>query len=83
MSLKITQECIACDACVEECPINAIEEGDPIYVIDGDICCECVGYYDEPSCVLVCPVEAIILDTDNIESSQELMYKFKHQKERV
>ena len=36
MSLMITDECIACDACREECPNYAIEEGDPIYVIDPD-----------------------------------------------
>jgi len=29
MALKITDECIACDACREECPNEAIEENDP------------------------------------------------------
>ncbi len=33
MALKITDECIACDACREECPNEAIEENDPIYII--------------------------------------------------
>ncbi len=29
MALIINDECIACDACREECPTTAIEEGDP------------------------------------------------------
>ncbi len=60
MSLKITDDCIACDACKDECPTNAIKESDPIYIINPDICSECVGFFDEPKCVDICPVEAII-----------------------
>ena len=66
MALMINNECIACDACAEECPNGAIEEGDPTYNIDPDICTECVGSYDEPSCLSVCPVDAIVPDPDNI-----------------
>ena len=53
MSLMITEECIACDACRDECPNGAIEESDPIYVIDPDICTDC------GTCADVCPSEAI------------------------
>jgi len=81
MSLMITDECIACDACREECPNIAIEEGDPIYVIDPDTCTECVGHYDEPACVEVCPVDCIIPDPDNQETRQELMFKFEQLQE--
>ena len=76
MSLIITDECIACDACREECPNEAIEEGDPIYVIDSDRCTECVGHYEEPACVEVCPVDCITVDTNNQETIQELKFKF-------
>ena len=76
MSLMIAQDCIACDACTEECPNEAIEEGDPIYVIDSDLCTECVGSYDEPQCIEVCPVDCIVLDPDNQETAQELQFKF-------
>ena len=76
MSLIITDDCIACDACREECPNDSIEEGDPIYIIDSDRCTECVGYYEEPACIEVCPVECIILDTNNQETMQELQFKF-------
>ena len=65
MSLKITDQCIACDACVDECPTEAISEADPIYIIDSDMCTECVGFYDSPSCVNVCPVDSIVPDLEN------------------
>lgn len=81
MSLMITEDCIACDACREECPNSAIEEGDPIYVIDPDMCTECMGYDDEPACLLVCPVDCIIPDPDNIESAEELRLKFQQLQE--
>ncbi len=77
MALMITDECIACDACREECPTEAIEENDPIYLIDSDRCTECVGFFDEPQCISVCPVDCIITDPDNIESVEELKYKLK------
>ncbi len=77
MSLIITDECIACDACRDECPNTAIEEGDPIYIIESDRCTECVGSFDEPQCIEVCPVDCIVLDTDNQETMQELQFKFK------
>lgn len=53
---KITDECIACGTCADECPVEAIHEADSgeIYVIDEDTCTEC------GTCVDVCPVEAII-----------------------
>ncbi|CAM2771033.1 YfhL family 4Fe-4S dicluster ferredoxin [Helicobacter burdigaliensis] len=75
MSLMITEECIACDACLEECPNSAIEEGEPFYIIDPDRCTECYGFYDEPACVSVCPVDAIVPDPDNVETLEELKYK--------
>ncbi len=77
MSLLITDECIACDACREECPNEAIEEGDPIYIIEPDLCTECVGSYDEPQCIEVCPVDCIIVDKNNQETIQELQIKFE------
>ncbi|MCH5322681.1 MAG: YfhL family 4Fe-4S dicluster ferredoxin [Helicobacter sp.] len=76
MSLMINEECIACDACREECPNDAIDEGDPYYTIDPERCTECVGFYDEPACLSACPIDAIVPDPDNVESVEEL--KFKH-----
>lgn len=62
MALIITDECINCDLCSDECPNTAIDMGREIYQINSDLCTECVGHYDEPSCVKVCPVECIIRD---------------------
>ena len=52
MSYKITDACISCGACVPECPVNCITEGDAIFVIDENVCIEC------GSCANVCPVGA-------------------------
>jgi ferredoxin len=61
MAMKITEECIACGACLPECPTNSISEGDGIlYIIDASTCVECVGHHDSPQCISVCPVECIL-----------------------
>ncbi len=77
MSLLITDECINCDVCEPECPNGAISQGDEIYVIEPGLCTECVGHYDTPQCVEVCPVDCIIPDPDNKETQDELMAKYK------
>ena len=48
MAMKITDDCLACGACLPECPVDAISEGDPIYLIDPAICVECKGYAAAP-----------------------------------
>ena len=78
MALLINDDCIACDACREECPTEAIEEGDPIYYIDSDRCTECVEIYDEPACISVCPIDCIVLDKDSVESITELQFKYRN-----
>ncbi len=77
MSLIITDECINCDVCEPECPNNAISQGDEIYEIDPNLCTECVGHYDEPQCVEVCPVDCIPKDENNVETQEQLMDKYK------
>ena len=77
MDLKITDECINCDVCEPECPNGAIYMGEEIYEIDPNLCTECVGHYDEPQCVEVCPVDCIIPDPDHQETREELMAKYE------
>jgi len=77
MSLLITDECINCDVCEPECPNEAIYMGDEIYEIDATKCTECVGHYDEPQCVEVCPVDCIPKDPDNEENEDQLMAKYE------
>lgn len=76
MSLFITDECINCDVCEPECPNSAITQGEEIYEIAPELCTECVGHFDEPQCVEVCPVDCIPEDPDNVETQQSLQAKY-------
>ncbi|MFV0370780.1 MAG: YfhL family 4Fe-4S dicluster ferredoxin [Azonexus sp.] len=76
MSLMITDECINCDVCEPECPNEAISQGPETYVIDPKKCTECVGHYDEPQCVQVCPVDCIPKDPGNVEDEDQLWAKY-------
>jgi len=75
VALKISEDCIACAACVVDCPNNAISEGPGIYVIDPNHCLECVGDFDAPQCVAICPVDCIAPDPDHPETHGELLAK--------
>jgi ferredoxin len=77
MALMITDECINCDVCEPECPNDAIYMGPQIYEINPDKCTQCVGHYDEPQCVQVCPVECIPIHPQYVESEEQLMDKYK------
>lgn len=77
MSLLINDECINCDVCEPECPNDAITQGDEIYEIDPNLCTECVGHFDEPTCIAVCPVDCILVDPDNEESKDTLQLKYE------
>ena len=52
MAHKISSDCTACGTCINECPVEAISEGNP-YKIDAETCTDCAA------CVDVCPVSAI------------------------
>ncbi len=75
MSLIITDECICCDACVPECPNEAISVGDEYYIIDQNKCTECVGFFYEPQCAHVCPIDCCVPDPEHQESNEELLAK--------
>ncbi|ADE15298.1 4Fe-4S ferredoxin iron-sulfur binding domain protein [Nitrosococcus halophilus Nc 4] len=77
MALLITDECINCDVCEPECPNGAISQGEEIYVIEPKLCTECVGHFETPQCVEVCPVECIIPDPGRKETQEELEGKYK------
>ncbi|MBS0484687.1 MAG: YfhL family 4Fe-4S dicluster ferredoxin [Proteobacteria bacterium] len=77
MALIITDECINCDVCEPECPNGAISQGEEIYQIDPALCTECVGHYNEPQCVEVCPVDCIKVNPDKIESKEQLQAKYQ------
>ncbi len=77
MALIITDECINCDVCEPECPNGAISQGEEIYRIDSSLCTECVGHYNEPQCIEVCPVDCIVTNPDRIESREQLLAKYQ------
>lgn len=52
MAYVIQDSCISCGACVSDCPVDAISEGDSKYVIDAAKCIDC------GACASVCPVDA-------------------------
>lgn len=87
MAAFITDECIDCQACLAECPNDAIYEAGEPYMYGGEEyetlndehtyivpekCTECVGFYDEPQCVEACPTEAIIVDDEHKEDEETL-----------
>ncbi|MGO1618291.1 MAG: YfhL family 4Fe-4S dicluster ferredoxin [Oceanisphaera sp.] len=76
MALLIENSCINCDMCEPECPNGAISYGLEIYEIETDLCTECVGHYDKPTCISVCPIDCIIVDPANTESQEQLWDKF-------
>lgn len=110
MALKITNECINCGACEQECPNKAIYEGgiewnlsegtklknnitlnnknynaeqfnrplkQDIFYIVPEKCTECVGFHEIPQCASVCPVNCCIIDDNNKETKEELIFKKK------
>jgi ferredoxin len=77
MATHITDECINCGACEPECPNEAISEGDEVYVIDPNLCTECVGFHEYEACQAVCPVECCIPDPERRETEDALIARAK------
>ena len=76
MALWITDECINCDVCEPVCPNQAISMGEEIYEIDPGRCTECVGHFDEPQCVQICPVSCIPVNPSRVETKEQLRARF-------
>ena len=67
MAVVITESCINCDACIEECPASAIVSADESPLSGGEHtyvkpekCIECVDAA-VPKCADVCPTEGCIV----------------------
>ncbi len=75
MATHITDDCINCGACQPECPNDAISEGDNKYVIDPELCTECVGFHDHEACQAVCPVECCLPDPSRKEEESALLQR--------
>ncbi len=78
MALLITDECINCDVCEPVCPNEAIFQGQEIYEINPDLCTECVGHFEAPQCVEICPIDCIPLNPAFEETKEQLLKKYHH-----
>ena len=76
MALLINDLCVNCDVCAPACPNEAIAQGETIYEIAPSRCTECVGHFDTPQCVEVCPVECILVDPAFPETREALLLKY-------
>ena len=67
MAVEITDLCISCGSCIDECPVNAIVDddnnpnGENIYYVYSSKCVECVGHNDAPACASACPTSGCII----------------------
>ncbi len=61
--------------------VDAEERQPPLsedhYYIVPDKCTECKGFYDEPQCASVCPVDCCVPDPNHRETEEELLAKKK------
>lgn len=92
MSVLITNECINCDACVDECPATAIVSADDSPLDDPEFtyvkpekCIECVDC-SVPKCFDVCPTLGAIVwdmpytkefDEHYVKGHEEGIYKIR------
>lgn len=77
MALYITDHCINCDVCEPECPNDAIYQGELIYEIEASKCTECVGHFKKEQCIIVCPVDCILVSPDHQENRETLQVKYQ------
>lgn len=53
MAHKISDQCVKCGACAEQCPTGCIKEGEATYEVNADECIDC------GACESACPTGAI------------------------
>lgn len=77
MPFIITKECIACAACETVCPHDGIrkDEDRSVYVIDAASCTECVGFFNDQQCAVVCPVACCIVDPNDNALTEAALFE--------
>jgi len=72
MAVVITDTCISCDACLDECPTESIVDndenptGEDIYYVNPETCDECTEAGQDPACAEACPTEGCIVWGENV-----------------
>jgi Fe-S-cluster-containing hydrogenase component 2 len=51
--------------------------GELIYEIEASKCTECIGHFKKEQCVIVCPVECILVDPEHQENQDTLQQKYQ------
>ena len=93
MPTMITSECINCGNCVRECPNEAIYKEQMPFELDGvtyparsedvhyivtEKCTDCVGFFFERQCAMVCPVDCCVPDPDAVADDAALLAKARY-----
>jgi ferredoxin len=73
VSVRIIDSCVRCGACIWECPTEAIQRGALRPRVLDQLCTECYGFFGESQCTVVCPVDAVRTDFEEVS---ELGRKF-------
>ena len=94
MAVIIDESCITCDACLQNCPVNAIVDdmNNPLgynrYYVQPDKCVECVDIFEDPQCAAICPsIGCITWDMPytqefEVHFANEALYKVVSKKEK-
>lgn len=77
MAYKISDDCMTCGTCISECKNNAISEGKKAYVIDYNLCTECVGWDKKSQCAENCSQGAPVPDPTHKETKEQLLAKWQ------
>lgn len=77
MATMITDDCIGCGACVDECPNEAISVGPDgfLHRIDPHKCTECVGFNGREACAQACPADCCLPDPARVETEDVLLVR--------
>jgi ferredoxin len=71
VGVRITDRCVTCGACEWECPAEAISPGSRGPEVDPAACTECYGFFGESQCIVVCPVDAIVVDQEPVDALRQ------------